>query len=157
APHRNTQSFVEIRECVWVDLPLVSAVEQEPLCRESGDERLRPAVRQHALDLPLKGIAFAELAAARHVYQFVVRDAAPDEERETRREVKIAQLIRGTSRNPNGIAIHPEQECRTHQQTPDRRFDARIEAALPATGIEEQHQFLYVGVGDRPSVGMTRK
>ena len=49
------------------------------------------------------------------VEQFVVRNAAPEEERQPRRELEIADAIGGVRRDAGRVLFDAEQELRAHQ------------------------------------------
>ena len=55
----------------------------EPLRREIVDQRLRAIVRQHSSYLRFQQVRFVQFAARCHVQQFVIRNAAPQEERQS--------------------------------------------------------------------------
>ena len=84
---------------------------------------LRPRVGQHPPHLLLEHVGLAELARARDVEQLVVGDAAPQEERQPRRQLEVADAVRRLRRDAGGILLDAEQELRTHQhgaQAPSR-------------------------------------
>ena len=71
----------------------LQVTQEEPLAGEVRDQRLRFRVRQHAPDLLLQDDGIFEFALRRHIQQFVVRDAAPEEERQARSQFEIADAI----------------------------------------------------------------
>ena len=78
--------------------------------------------------------------------QFIVGDAAPEEERETRRQLEIAEAVGAACRKLVGITFGTEDELRTGQHALKRDLDAPFEVALLTAGAEETHQPLDVGV-----------
>src|SRR2546421_12887771 len=65
----------------------------QPLAGEIFDQRARPFVGQHAAYLLLQHGGCPELPRSREVQQFVVGNAAPQKERQSAREVRIADLV----------------------------------------------------------------
>ena len=63
------------------------------------------------------------------VQQLVVRDAAPEEERQARRQLDVADPIRRARRRGPRVALDAEQELRARQERAQRHLDARFEAA----------------------------
>ena len=101
----------------------------QPLRGEVVDERPRSRVGQHAPDLPLEDRRLVQLAGDRHVQQLIVRNAAPQEEREPRRQLEIADAIRRVRRDAGRIGLESEEEVRAHQHARQRHLDAGVEAA----------------------------
>ena len=67
-------------------------------------ERLRARIGQHPPRLALQHGRIAQLALRRQVEQLVVGDAAPEEERQTRRQLDVADAIALRSRRGGGRA-----------------------------------------------------
>ena len=82
APEPLAQALAESGEEVFVGLHRRGVAQAQPLAGEIGDERRRPRVPQHPLRLRLEHGRVLEVAVDGHVEQLVVRDAAPQEERE---------------------------------------------------------------------------
>ena len=57
------------------------------------DQCLRLRIREHALDLRVENGRILELPLLGDSQKFVVRDAAPQEERQPRRQFEIAELV----------------------------------------------------------------
>src|SRR5690606_430597 len=76
-----------VRELAAVRHDLVELRDVEPLEREILDERHRAVVREHPADLPREDLGVAELRRVRELEQLLVRQAAPEEERQARREL----------------------------------------------------------------------
>jgi len=66
----------------------------------------------------------------RRVSQLVVGDAAPEKERQPRRQVQIAEAIGGSGRQPFGLMFDAEEETRSGQDALDPALDAGIETAV---------------------------
>ena len=67
------------------------------------------------------------LPCAASVEQLVVRDAAPQEERQARREVQSLTRYDAPAATPVGIPLDAEQELRIDEQTFERHLDAGVE------------------------------
>ena len=96
-----------------------------------------------------------QLAASRRVQQLVVRDAAPEEERQPRRQIEVARAIAEPApvaarvRRGRGSSARPG--C-ARARAGCRRRSPVFRAARPV----EVEQRLDVGVGDRPAIGARR-
>ena len=92
-----------------------------------------------------------ELAACE---QLVVGDAAPEEERQARCELDVADGERaGFAR----LALDAIQELRAHEQALERELNPGVEAALGAAHLVERHEIGDVGVGRRPPISAARE
>ena len=94
APEREPQVLVETGEEPRVGLLRVHVAQEEPLLGEVVDEGGRPRVGEHAAHLAVEHVGLAQLAADGGVEQLVVGDAAPQEERQARRELEVADRVR---------------------------------------------------------------
>ena len=94
APECLTQVVVEVGERPGVRTRGSQVPQIEPLAREVGDERFGLGTREHPLHLPLQRRRPAERARRRQVQQFIVGDAAPQEEREPRGQFDVAHAVR---------------------------------------------------------------
>ena len=86
------------------------------------------------------------------VEQLVVRDAAPEEERQAGRELEIADAIGRPGRDAGRVLFDAEQELRVHQHGAQGHLDPRVEVSLRARLPVELHRLLEVRVGDRPPI-----
>ena len=89
-----------------------------------------------------------------HVEQLVVRNAAPQEERQPRRQLEIADAIRRVRRDarpdPARRGTGTAGLTSTRRQ---RHLDARVEVAVRARLPIERERALQIGVGHRPPIG----
>ena len=83
---------------------------EQPLAAEILRQRRRTRVAQHPPDLPLQDARVPERAARRDIEQFIVRDAAPQEERQAGRQLQVADRIHAMRRDVDGVAFDAEQE-----------------------------------------------
>src|SRR5438093_690460 len=94
------------------------------------DERFRSRIAKHALHLLLQRRGIVQLSASRRLPQLVVRNAAPEKERQPRRQIEIAEAIGGACRQACGLAFHAEQETRSSQNPLDPALDAGVKAVF---------------------------
>src|SRR5690606_24982961 len=112
-------------------------------------------VGQHAADLRLEHLPIVKLAARGDVEQLVVGNAAPQEEREPRRELEVAHSVGGPRGHVGRIVLETEEELRAREQTLERDLNTALESALGASPFVEQQQALEilfrVGTAVRPA------
>ena len=85
------------------------------------------------------------------------RDAAPQEEREPRGELEVADAIRGARRRVRGILLRAKHERRAREQTAQRELDARVERARPRPSSIERHEAREVRLVDGPPIRAPRE
>ena len=111
----------------------LQVAQHQPLAGEVVHERPRLRVRQHPPHLLLEHRRLAQLALRGERQQLVVRNAAPQEERQPRRQLEIGDARRRRRRRGLGA----EQELRVRQDQAQAVLDAGFERALlPAASIE---------------------
>src|SRR5260221_1104615 len=111
-------------------LYLREAAKVEPLPGEIGNQRFRARIVEHAAHLTLQHCRILQLALFSQVQQQRVRDTAPEEEREPRRQFEIIDAVKAGA--PGRIVLDPEQEIRGDDQRPQRLFDTVFEGSLLA-------------------------
>ena len=84
APEGLTEVVVEIGEQPVVRFVAVEIAQVQPLCREVVHQCDRARVREHPAHLLLEHGRFVEPSFDRNVEQRRIRNAAPEEERESR-------------------------------------------------------------------------
>ena len=82
-PESVAQVLIEFRIRIDVGHDTGELADCEPLTREVVHQRLRPMVGEHPPYLPFERGAVAERAFRRGGKQLVIRDAAPEEERQS--------------------------------------------------------------------------
>ena len=143
ADHRATQVVVEVGELERIGLLVAQVAEVQPLAGEILDERMRLRVREHAPHLPIQHRRLLQLAFRRRVEQVVVRDAAPEEERQPGRQREVRQPIGGAGSDARRIGLDAQQELRARENAAQRHVDAAVEVAgLFASPREEVDQDL---------------
>ena len=91
-------------------------------------------------------------ARDRHVQQLVVGNAAPQEERQARGQLHVADAIRRLRRRARRVALDAEQELGAREHRAQRHLDAGVEVrALARASLVEAHRRLDVGGGHRPA------
>src|SRR5262249_7648770 len=80
AHHRPAQVVVEVGELERVRDFVAQVAEIQPLSGEVTDERLGLRIGDHALHLAIEYSRISQLTVRRGIEQFLVRNAAPDEE-----------------------------------------------------------------------------
>src|SRR5204862_394578 len=99
----------------------------QPLAAEVAHQRLRTWIRQHALELAIQNRRFMQRVLLGRRQQLVVRDAAPQEERQARCEIHVADAIRRIRRGALRLAFEPEQKLRADENAAERELDAGFE------------------------------
>src|SRR5262245_56860033 len=144
--------LVEIRR----DQPDISYL--QPLFEEVlHQRRARAFVAQQPPYFPLEHRRLVQLPADGRVEQLVIGDAAPQEERQTRRQLDVRKGVRRSRRDAGRIGFDLEQKIGAHEHTLDAGANARVEVSFSASGLIEAHERLDVVAGRRPPVRATRE
>ncbi len=125
------------------------AANVEPLLREVRHERRRARVGEHALDLLLDDARVAELAALGQRQQLVVGHAAPEEERQARRESVLIDGVNRTRRRIVGRRGEAIQEFRAREHDHQRVAHAGLETAGGTPGLVELERNTEIRVASR--------
>ena len=133
-----SQIVVEVRKQPAIRRDGVEIAQVEPLLGEVRDERLRARICEHATDFAVQKFRLPEIPARCGIEQRVIRDAAPEEERQTRGKLEVADAIRRLRRQTVRIALGAEKKLATHEHRTERGLDAGVEisALLPRLAIE---------------------
>ena len=91
---RLAHVVVEVREQQQVRRDLVQIAQLQPLAGERVHQRVGARIGDHAPHLRLEHARRAQPAGDRQVQQLVVRDAAPEEERQPARQLEIGDAMR---------------------------------------------------------------
>src|SRR5262249_11279042 len=113
------------------------------------DQSLRARVAEHPSNLLIEHGRIGQFALYSQIEQFVVRNAAPQKERETRRQLEIGEAVRRTSDDVGRLALDPEHEARRGENSPEAVLDASVEAAFFPSRAIETHQRRCVLIGER--------
>ena len=156
ALERLQQALVVGRISIRIDDHLGHAAQVQPLRGEAVHEGAGGSrIGQHPPHFPFEDRRTSELFAFGQVEQPLVGHAAPQEERQPRSDLEIAQAVR----RPRGrsIAIDAQQEVRVNEHALERQLNAGIEAlAVPSSAIEEVEQSIQVRLRHRPAIRATR-
>src|SRR5690606_27530638 len=107
--------------------------QEQPLAGEVLDERLGPWIGKHAADLAFEDSLVPELAPHRRLAQLVVGNAAPQEERQPRRQLEIGQPKRRPGRGVGRLAFEAEEELRIDEDAREPALNAGLErSATPS-------------------------
>ena len=134
APERLPQVVVEIREVPGRPADgsegCAEAATARRSCRPAPRDRGSASIRRTCC---VEHGRIVQLALRRDVQQLVVRNAAPQEERQPRRQLEIADAIDRARRNRGGIWFAAEQELRARENQPQRILDADVEIPVIAS------------------------
>ena len=97
----------------------------QPLTRKVRHEGVGARIVEHPADLALEHRWIRQPSSLRHLEQLGVGNGAPQEERQARGELDVADAIRLAALDP-GILLDAEQELRRDEH----RFDGGLDAAL---------------------------
>ena len=142
---RVPQVVVEIREDVHDRLARLQRAHAQPLAGEVGDQLVGARVLEHPAHLLLEHGWRAQLARRGDVDQLVVRDAAPQEERQPRGEREIADAIRLADGGSRRLRLAAVDELDVGEDPLQRGLDAVVEGAFfAAARTIELHQRVHV-------------
>ena len=152
--HRLAEPLVEIPEHKAVRMLLLEVANIEPLSGEIVRQGLRLGIGEHPRDLTVEDHRVVKPAFFCNIEEVVVRDAAPEEERQPRGEFEVADRMDRAGRTLRGFFMH-EQEVRGHQDGLQRRADSGLKSAAGATlpGVDP-HERREVRLGHRTAVGL---
>ena len=130
----------------------------QPLDGEVVDERPGAGIGQHAPDLRLQHRRIAERAPLRRIEQRLVGNAAPQEERQARGHLHVAQAVRRARSRPGRIAFDAQEEIGVDEHPLERELDAGVKAAAArAAAVEEAEQRLDVVRRHGTAIGAPRQ
>ena len=154
AAERLPQVVVEIGEPLDDGNVALEAPQGQPLAGEVGGQRRRPRVGQHPPHLALEDPRLAQAARLGEVEQLVVGAAAPQEERQPRRQLEAADGIGVSRLEARRLDLDAVDEPRIGENPLQPHLDAGLEAAavLPAHPVEA-HDGVEVRGARRPPVG----
>src|SRR5262249_45921187 len=107
-----------------------------------GGQRLRFRVGEHTSDLLLEHSRRMKPPLRCLVYQLIVRNAAPQEERKPRGQFEITDAIYGPGGGIRRIRFDVKHELRARQDPLQRNLNGLIEAPCPASRLKERKQAL---------------
>ncbi len=150
--HRVGQLLVVIGEPEGVGPNLLEVLEAQPLRGKTRRQRLGARVCEHAPDLEIQRLRVGEPVLLSQRNELVVGNAAPEEEREARGQLDVADLVVVSGRDVRGRRLESEHEVRTRDRRLQCALDPRFESARRRTGLVERHQSFAVVRGKRPAI-----
>lgn len=78
------------------------------------------------------------------VHQFIVRNTAPQEERQARGQVEIANPVRLSGRQIRGLGLNPEEKLGLGKNRAQRHFNAVIEIRTLSSGFINFYQAFHI-------------
>src|SRR5262249_57012699 len=117
----------------------MNIAQPQPLSREIRRQVERAAIGEHPARLLLELCGLAQLAPNGGVEQFIVRDAAPEEKRQSRRQLEIADPVDAVRRYLLWIAFQAEQKLRIGEHCAQRRCNSVVKVAFGAPLSIEGH------------------
>src|SRR5205814_3710390 len=103
-----------------------------------------PRIREHAAHLLFEHRRLAQSTASCKIQQRIVRDAAPQEEREPRRELVIADRVYRARRHGGRLVLDAHHEFGARENPMQRALDAGLEASLTTAGLVEVEEALQI-------------
>src|SRR6476620_2812876 len=124
----------------------------QPLPCEVVDQRFRARIGEHAADLLFESPGIFQTTLFSQLQKFIVRYAAPKEERQTRSQFEIADAIDRTGRGIFWISFDSEQKIRSNKYSLNGRSDACYKSTHGLAGFVETQQRPEVCIRHRPPV-----
>ena len=122
----------------------------EPLEREIVAQRPGARVGKHPAHLPGQNVGITEARFGGELQQLLIRQTAPQEERQTRRQLQIAQRANPAGRVSGFRSI---EEMRARQDRAERIAHTAFEAGHRISRLVERHQRSEILVGHRAPEG----
>ncbi len=148
------EQSARVGELASVRGDLVQLGDVEPLEREIVAERLGPRVGKHPAHLSGQHVGFAEARFGGELQELLVRQAAPQEEGQTRRQLQIAQRASRAGPDSGFRAI---EEMRARQDRAERIAHTAFEASRRRSRLVERHQGIEILGGHRTPEGAPRE
>ena len=149
AEHRRLELVVEIRVAAHVGIDLVEVLQPQPLRGETRRQHVGAAIGQHPPRLPFERRGVSQPARLRHAHQLLVRTRRPEEKRQSRGEVEIAQRVGLACRCERRPLLEAEHEPGARQDAFERHPDAPFETAFGRALVVERHQRVDIALGSR--------
>ena len=130
AAHRRLQLLVEIGIEAHIGIDLVEVLQPQPLPGKPRAEHIGPRISEHAGDLRVEVRGAREPARLGQAQQFCVGRRRPQEERQPRRQVEIAEGVGLSGLGRQRSVLETKYEARARQDAFERHADALFEAAV---------------------------
>ena len=152
ATHRLPQVVIEVGKQSAIRRDGFQVSQIQPLPREVRHERLCSRIGKHPPRLPREHFWLTQHVARGDLQQFVIGNAAPEEERQPRRQLQIAESIRGLRGNSRRLLLDAEQELATDQDRAQRGLDAGLEIRVAPRVVIKRQDSCEVRVVDRTPI-----
>src|SRR5579864_1461559 len=148
-----TQLVVPIRveDAVGRSRRQISQIKQ--LISEVLHQSIRLRVGQHAPDLPFQHRRSVKLVLARNGNQFVIRNAAPEQEGQAGSQFEIGNAIGPARGYVFRLPLGPHQKLRAGQNSPQCKFDSVLKSSLPTSLLVKALNPFLIHWSDGPPVG----
>ncbi len=146
------QLAVELRVDARVGLDRIHVIDIEPLVGKVGDQRFRARIGEQPLDLGVEHRRVAELARHRGLQQLIVRSLAPQEERQARGQLHIADAVGRSGRRVDRNGLDAIQEFRAGEDRHGGLLDAAVEVLHFAALLVEAHRSGKIVLRYRPAI-----
>ena len=156
ARERLAQVVVPLRKQLGGRYHAGQRAQGQPLQGEAVDEGLGAGIGQHAPHLPPQHVRVTQLTARRDVQQLVVREAAPEEERQPRRQLQVTDRVYRAGPRIHRVALDAEQELRIDEDALQGPLDPGVESARVPPRREEPLQRGQIDLGHWPAEGPPR-
>ncbi len=140
APHRRLQLLVEVGIEAHVGVDLVEILQPQPLPGETRAEHVRPGIGEHARDLLLELRRTRQAARFGHAHQLGIRARGPQEERQPRGEVDVAERVGLSGAVRERRLLEAEHEARAGQDALEGHAHPFFEPAVGQASLVERHQ-----------------
>ena len=112
--------------------------QEQPLPGDVVHQRLSARIGQHPARLLLEHRGIGEPAGAGQLQQLIVRNAAPEEEGKSRRQLEIADPVHRASRQVGRLVFEAEDELRIDEHARQGVLDPGLEASKRSPGLVER-------------------
>jgi hypothetical protein len=157
AAHGAAQLLVEVRILADVRLHDVEVRQPQPLRGKARRERAGPRVGEHAAHFALEPGRLRQRSTLGGGEERTVGRGRPEEEREARGQVDVAQAIRLARRCICRGTFEAEDEVGRGEEPLQRAAHTGLEATVGAGGVVQRHQAAAIFVAKRATIGLGRK
>ena len=152
-----TQRVVEVGELVVVGCNRPQVPGMQPLTAEVADKGIGLRVGNHPAHFTLEHRRIAKLTLRRQIHQRIVRDAAPEEKRQSRRQLDIGHVLKRARLRGRAVLFDAEHKRRAGKQPAQRHLDAAVEISLGSACAIEGEQATRVALRHRPPIRLARQ
>ena len=150
------QRVIEIGELHGIGIDVVDVPHFQPLKREVCHQRFRFRIREQPFHLLIENFRIGQFSFRRGIEKLFVRQPAPEEERQTRRQIDIVDAIR-ILREMLGNGFSAIQELRARKNRRQRVSNARIEIFVLPGRFIKGHRRCEIVVCYRPAICAARE